>query len=119
VCRKHVKVGNGSKQNFLKQHNPGVSKTCQTNLKKKTKAGAHQQSQPRLLSFFMKKSKVLVPPSIPMPVPVIAYMMESGSPFSGMGLTPTTGSQVPNTHAVNVLTTLEKAIENLPVLKTH
>ena len=54
-----------------------------------------------------------------MPVPVIAYMMESGSPFSGMGLTPTTGSQVPNTHAVNVLTTLEKAIENLPVLKTH
>ena len=51
-----------------------------------------------------------------MPVPVIAYAMESGSPFSGTGLTPTTGSQVPNTHAVNVLATLEKAIENLPVL---
>jgi len=115
----HIKVGNGGRQNFLKQHNPGYSKACQTNLKKKNKTGAHQQSQPGLLSFFTKKSMVLIPPSIPTPAPVIAYAMESGSPFSGthmMEITPTAGSPVPNMHAVNILATLEKAIENLPDL---
>jgi hypothetical protein len=42
----------GSVQNFLKQHNPEVSKACKNNLKKEKKAGAHQQSQPRLQAFF-------------------------------------------------------------------
>ena len=111
----------GGVQNFLKQHNPGVSKACQNNLKKRNKAGAHQQSQLGLLSFFKKQSesKVLIPPRIPMPAPVIAYAMEPGSQFSGTHMTeitPIMGSPAPDTHAVNVLATLEKAIENLPVL---
>jgi len=111
----------GGVRNFLKQHNPGVSKACQRNLEKKNKAGAHKHSQPGLLSFFKKQSesKVLVPPSIPMPAPVIAYAMESSSQFSGTyttGITPIMGSLAPDMHAVNVLATLEKAIANLPVL---
>jgi len=103
----------------MKQHKPGASKACQSNLKKKNKAGAHQQSQPGLQSFFPKQSKVLVPPIIPKSTPVVAYAMESGSPFSGthtMGITPTARSPAPNTHSVNVLMKLEKAIEDLPVL---
>jgi len=111
----------GSIQNVLKQHNPGVSKICRLNLEKKNKAIAHQKSQLGLLSFFKKQSgsKVLVPPTIPVPAPVIAYAMESSSQFSGTyttGITPITGSLAPDMRAVNVLATLEKAIENLPAL---
>ena len=109
----------GGIQNFLKQHNPGVSKACQLNLKKKNKASAHKKSQLGLLSFFTKRSKVLVPPTIPMPTPVVAYVMESASELSGthvMGITLRTALLAPNTHAVNILVTLEKAINNLPAL---
>ena len=114
----------GGIQNFLKQHNPGVSKACQLNLEKKHKSNAHQQSQrtqPQLLSFFTKQPKVVIPPAIPIPAPVIAYAMESASE-SQLSVTHTTGipprmaPSGPNTHAVNILTTLEKAVECLPVL---
>ena len=45
--------------------------------------------------------------------------MESDSHFSGtctIGIAPITGSPAPDTHAVNVLTTLENVIRNLPAL---
>ena len=54
-----------------------------------------------------------------MPAPVIAYAMESGSEISGThmtGISPIRGSPALDTHAVNILAALEKAIENLPVL---
>lgn len=109
----------GGIQNFLKQHNPGVSKICQVTLEKKNKARAHQKSQPGLLSFFPKQPKALIPPTVPKPVPLIAYAMESTSEISGAhatGVTPRTTSSAPNTHTVNILTTLEKAVANSPVL---
>jgi hypothetical protein len=108
----------GGVQNFLKQHNPGVSKSCQRNLRKNS-ASAHKNSQPRILSFFKKQSKVLIPPSIPTPAPVIAYAVEPGSQFSGthtMGISRITGSLVPDMHTVNILAALEKAVKNLPAL---
>lgn len=106
----------GGIQNLLKQHNPGVSKACQLNLKKKNKASAHQQSQPGILSFFTKQPNALVPPAIPVQTPVIAYAMESASGTHTTGITPRTAPPAPNTHAVNILATLEKAVVNLPVL---
>ena len=109
----------GGMKNFLKQHNPGVSKACQLNLKKKNKADPHPPSQPGLLSFFTKQPKGLIPPTIPTPAPVIAYAMESSSQLSGThvtGVAPITASPAPCLHAVNILTTLERVIEDLPVL---
>ena len=109
----------GGIRNFLKQHNPGVSKACQLNLEKKNKASAHQQSQPGLLSFFTKQPKAAVPSTVPIPVPVIAYAMESVSQLSGphtMGIAPRAASLVPNTHTFNILATLEKAVKSLPAL---
>ena len=109
----------GGIQNVLKQHNPGVSKICRLSLEKKNKAIAHQKSQPGLLSFFKKEPKVVVPPTVPNPAPVIAYAMESVSGLSGThttGIMPRTASSACNTHAVNILATLEKAVENLPAL---
>jgi len=109
----------GSILNFVKQHKPGVSKVCQLNLEKKNKANSHQKSQPGIKSFFPMKPKVLVPSTIPMPDPVIAYTMESAPQLSGshiMGITPIPVSSPPNIHAVNILVKLEKAIGSLPVL---
>jgi len=45
ACDKDIKVGMGGVWNFLKQHNPGVSKACKSTLEKKKKANAHLQSQ--------------------------------------------------------------------------
>jgi hypothetical protein len=104
----------GGLQNFWKQHNPGVSKACKVNLEKKKKATAHQQ-QPGLLSFFTRQPKVLVPPTVPAPMRVIAYAIEPTS--SGPRVMPVISgipSPVPDTHAVNLLVTLEKAVSNLP-----
>jgi hypothetical protein len=107
----------GGVQNFLKQHNPGVSKACKINLEKKKKASAHQQSQPRLQAFFMKQLKVLIPPTVPTPARVIAYAIESApSGPRSMNTVSRTPSTLPDTHAVNVLMTLEKAIDKLPDL---
>ena len=109
----------GGLQNLLKQHKPGVSKICHLNLKKRSKASAHQQAQPGLLSFFKKEPKVLIPPAIPMPVPVIAYAMESAPQFTGthaLGMTLGEASSAPDIQAVNILATLEKAIGHLPAL---
>src|ERR1700722_2791347 len=77
VCDKDIKVGMGGVQNFRKQHNPGVSKACSIN--KKKAAATHQPTQPGLLSFFTKRPKDLVPPTVPMPTRVIAYTMEVSS----------------------------------------
>jgi hypothetical protein len=109
----------GGIQNLLKQHNPGGSKACQLNLEKKNKASAHRKSQPGLLSFFTKQSKDFIPPTIPMPTPVVAYAMESASELSrthATGIQPRTALSAPNTHAVDILVTLENAIDNLPAL---
>jgi hypothetical protein len=111
----------GDKQNFVKNHNLGISKVCQLNIEKKKKASTYQQSQPGILSFFMKKPKDLIPLTISVLTPVIAYMMESKSTsqFSRsymMANAPRTLLPAPNKHAINILVTLEKAVRNLPVL---
>lgn len=122
VCGTLIKVGMGGVQNMSKQHKPGVSKACKLNLEKKNKASARQKSQDsqlRLPSFFTKEPKVLVPLTIPMPTPVIAYAMESASECSATQMTrivPRMAPPVPNTHAVDVLEMLEKAVGNLPEL---
>jgi len=121
-CGKCISVGMGSQQNLVKQHRPGESKACQQNLKKKNKASAHQQSQLELPSFFMKQPKVFVPPTVPAPAPVIAYAMELESQLPATHTTEVIPRQVPlasNTHAVNVLMALEKAVESLPVVKAY
>jgi len=112
-------MGMGSRQNLVKQHHPGKSKACKRNLKKKKKTSAHQQSQSELPSFFMKQPKVIIPPTIPMLGPVIAYAIESVSHLPATHTTELTPRQVPlapNTHSVNILVALEKAVESLPVL---
>jgi len=106
----------GGVQNFLKQHNPGVSKACKINLQKKKKANAHQQSQPRLQAFFTKQPKVLIPPTVPTPPRVIAYAMESNTSGHAIDPVPRTASISPDAHAINILVTLEKAIDKLPDL---
>ena len=107
----------GGLQNFAKQHKPGVSKARHLNLKRKNKATAHKESQPGLLSFFAKQPKHLIPPTVPMPAPVIAYAVESRSSGTyATGIAPMTAPLPPNTPAVNILVTLEKAVEGLPVL---
>jgi len=106
----------GGVQNFLKQHNPGVSKACKINLQKKKKASAHQQSQPRLQAFFTKQPKVLIPPTVPTPPRVISYAMESNASGHVMDTVPRTASTSPDAHAVNILAMLEKAINKLPDL---
>ena len=119
VCEKQISVGMGSRQNLVKQHRPGKSKACKQNLKKKKKTSAHQQSQLELPSFFIKQPKVVIPPTVPMPGPVIAYAIESVSHLPATHTTELTPRQVPpapNTHSVNILAALEKAVESLPVL---
>jgi len=118
-CDSLIKVGKGGLQNLLKQHKPGESKACKLNLKKKNKASAHQQSQPGLLSYFPKKPKVLVPPAIPMPTPIVAYAIDPASQCFKTHVTriaPIIPPPVPNMHAINLLTMLEKVVENIPVL---
>jgi hypothetical protein len=116
ACDKEIKIGMGGIQNFLKQHNLGVSKACKINLEKKKKASAHQESQRRLQAFFTKQPKVLIPPTVPTPTRVIAYAMESTASESDPRTISRTISMLPNlpdTHAVNILMTLEKAIDKL------
>ena len=117
ICDKEIKVGMGDLQNFKVQHNPGVSKACKTSLEKKNRAAAHQQNQPGISSFFTKRPKTLVPPTIPTPTRVLAYSMESSSsgPRS-MDINSRTASLIPDTPAINLLATLEKAVNNLPAL---
>jgi hypothetical protein len=123
VCDKDIKVGMGGLQNFRKQHNPGVSKACKLGLEKKRKA-THQQSQPRLLSFFTKQPRDMVPPTVPTPTRVIAYDRESTS--SGPHVTPIQAPVIlkqasrtlpaSGTLALTLLATLEKEIGNLQAL---
>jgi hypothetical protein len=106
----------GGIQNLWKRQNPGVSKACRLNLEKKKKSSAHQQSQSGILTFFTKQRRAVVPPTVPVPAPVIAYAMESTSQFSWtrtMGITP---RRAPSAPTIKILATLEKAIESLPVL---
>ena len=107
----------GGKQNLLKQHKPGASKARQRNLEKKRKADSRQRSQasqPGIQSFFTKQPKVLVPPAIPPPIPVIVHAMESTSESHTTGVAPRTAPLAPGTHAANMLATLEGAVGNLP-----
>jgi hypothetical protein len=106
----------GGIQNFLQQHNPGVSKACKVNIQKKKKASAHQRSQPQLQAFFTKQPKVLIPSTVPTPPRVIAYAMESNTSERAMDTGSQTASTLPDTHAVNILMTLERAIDKLPDL---
>ncbi|KAH9983684.1 hypothetical protein BJV77DRAFT_1072684 [Russula vinacea] len=111
---KSLEVNDG--KNFRKQHNPGVSKVCKINLDKKKKA-AHQKSQPRLLTFFTKQAKDLVPPTVPTPTRVIAYDMESTSSRPCvMPVILRMASLLSETQVVSVLATLEKAVRKLPGL---
>ena len=111
----------GGIQNLWKQHNPGVSKACRLNLERRKKSSAHQQSQSGILTFFTKQRKAVIPPTIPVPAPVIAYTMESTSQFSEthtMGTTPRTASSKSaptNTHTIKILATLDKVVESLPL----
>ena len=117
TCDKDVKVRMGGVQNFWKQHNPGVSKSCKENLRKNKKAATHQRSQPSIQAFFTKPATTHVPPTIPTPSRIIAYAVEAGS--SGpctMPVASVAAPPVPNTHTVNVLVTLERAIRALPTL---
>jgi hypothetical protein len=119
ACDNDIKVGMGGMQNFLKQHNPGVSKACKINLEKKKKASAHQQSQRQLQAFFMKQPKVLIPPTVPTPARIIAYAMESApSESKAHSMNPASGtaSASPDMHVADILMTLEKAINKLPNL---
>ncbi len=104
-------------QNFWKQHNPGVSKACKENLRKSKTAAAHQRSQPSIQAFFTKPPTAHVPPTIPTLSHVIAYTIDAG--LSGPCTMPvdlTVAPPVPNTHAISVLTMLEKAIKAIPAL---
>ena len=114
-------MGVGGIQNVLINHNPGCSKACQSNRKKNNKAIAHQTSQQEIMSFFPKKQKDLIPPNISVPTPVTAYAMESESTFQFSGSHATvnalgTSPPPPNTHTVNILAALERAVRNLQVL---
>jgi len=107
----------GGVQNFWKQHNLGVSKACKENLRKSKTAAAHQQSQPGIQAFFTKPPTAHVPPTIPTPSCVIAYTVDARS--SGpctMPIDLTVVPPVPNTCAISVLATLEKAIKTIPAL---
>ncbi len=106
----------GGLENFQKQHNPGMSKACQENLRKKNRADsqhAHQQSQSQIQSFFTKQ-KVLVPPTVPTPDHIIAYAMESTSSRNGCTADPLNASAIPDMLANVLLAKLEKTISNLP-----
>ena len=78
----------------------------------------HQQTQPGLLSFFMKQPKDLVPPTVPTQTRVIAYTMEvsssSGPRASNIVSVPAIGSASPP--AINILVKLETVIKNVPAL---
>jgi hypothetical protein len=116
VCRIDIKVGRSGLPNLLKQHNPGKSKACQYNQKKKTLAKA-QPSQPSILSFLTKPKNDLIPPTVPAPSHVIAYGIDTRSSGLGGDESPTqsqSNNNVPGSHISNVLMKLEKAIANLP-----
>ena len=107
----------GGLENFRKQHNPGMSKACQENLRKKNRADSqctHQESQSRIHSFFAKQQKVLIPPTVPTLDRVIAYAMESTLSGNGCIADPLNASAIPDTFANDLLAKLEKAISNLP-----
>ena len=122
VCGKSIKVGMGGKQNLLKQHKPGASKACQRNLEKKRKAESRQRSQasqPGIQSFFTKQPKVVVPPATPLLIPVIPHATESTSETHTAGIAPRTAPLTHETHAANMLATLEKAVGKSPDFVSH
>ena len=111
----------GGLENFRKQHNPGISKVCQENVRKRNLADAqraHQQSQLRIQSFFTKKAKDLIPPTVPTPDRVIAYARES-TPSGNSGMADIRAETL-NAPAISdrlaneLLTKLEKSISDLP-----
>ena len=110
----------GGLENFQKQHNPGMSKACQENVRKRDMAEArraHLRSQPQIQSFFTKQPKVLVPPTVPTPDHVIAYAMElTFSENSGVARVadPLNAITISDMLANDLLTKLEKLIGNLP-----
>jgi hypothetical protein len=99
----------GGLPNFWKQHNPGKSKACQLALEKNNKMKATQRSQPSLQSFFTKRQKDLVPPTVPISRPVIAHVIEATSSADVAALSP-----IRNTLFNTLLADLEEAISNLP-----
>ncbi len=105
-----IKVGMGGLQNLWKQHNPGKSKACQLALEKKNKSKATHRSQPGLQNYFTKRLKDLVVPSVPIPHPVIAQVIEPTSSVADVTVVPPR----PDTLVNNLLADLEKAISDLP-----
>lgn len=103
-------MGMGGLPNFLKQHNPGKSKACQLALEKKNRLDKSQGSQPCLQSFFAKRPKDLVPPTVPIPRRVIAHVIEPTSSVANVSAL----SPKPDTLVNKLLTDLETAINNLP-----
>ena len=110
VCEKAIRVGMGGLSNFWKQHNPGKSKACQLALEKKNKSEAAQRSQHCLQSFFTKRPKDLVPPTVPIPCHVIAQVIEPTSSVTNVSAL----SLLPKTLVNNLLADLEKAVSDLP-----
>lgn len=105
-----IKVGMGGLQNLWKQHNPGKSKACQLALEKTNKSKAAHRSQPGLQNYFTKRPKDLVTPSVPIPRPVIAQVIEPTSSVADI----TVVSPGPDMLINNLLADLEKAISDLP-----
>jgi hypothetical protein len=116
VCGIDIKVGTSGLPNLLKQHNPGKSKVCQYNQKKKADAKT-QPSQPSILSFFTKPKDDLIPPTVPAPSHVIAYAIDPRSSGLESDETPTcsqSNGHVLGSHISNILMKLEKVISTLP-----
>jgi hypothetical protein len=107
----------GGLPNFLKQHNPGKSKACQLALEKKNKLDAIQRSQPSLQSFFTKRPKGLVPPTVPIPHRVIAHVVEPTSSVTVANIS--ASSSMPDSLVNKLLADLEKAIITLPNAPDH
>ena len=105
-------MGMGGLQNLWKQHNPGKSKACQLAVEKKKKLKVTKRSQPGLQTYFTKRPKDHVAPSIPIPRPVIVQVIKLTSSVANVTLL----SPLPNT-LINLLADLEKAISDLP--STH
>ena len=110
VCEKDIKVGMGGLPNFWKQHNPGNSKACQLNLKKKNRLEATHRSQPSLQSYFTEHSKAFVLPTVPIPHRVMANVIDPTSSVTNV-VAPSSKS---NTLTDTLLANLEKAISDLP-----
>jgi hypothetical protein len=110
VCDKDIKVGMGGLPNFWKQHNPGNSKACQLALEKKIKKEATLKSQSYLQLYFTEHSKVLVPPTVPIPCRVVSDVIEPSSSVANIAAP----YSRPGTLFEHLLADLEKAINKLP-----